>query len=76
LVAQIIEPAKQKTARARRGLMLVCALCIVAIVVEVVGGLYAHSLAILTDAAHLLSDLAGFLISLFALWFTTKAPTS
>jgi zinc transporter 2 len=43
---------------------------------EVVGGIYAHSLAILTDAAHLLSDLAGFLISIFAIWLSTKSPTS
>jgi len=36
----------------------------------------AHSLAIMTDAAHLLSDLAGFLISIFALWVSSKEPTS
>lgn len=36
----------------------------------------ANSLAVLTDAAHLLSDLAGFLISIFALWLASKAPTS
>lgn len=35
--------------------------------VEVVGGYLANSLAIMTDAAHLLSDLAGFLISIKAL---------
>lgn len=36
--------------------------------VEVVGGIKANSLAILTDAAHLLSDVAAFAISLFSLW--------
>ncbi|GLJ42345.1 hypothetical protein SUGI_0876860 [Cryptomeria japonica] len=35
---------------------------------EVVGGIKANSLAILTDAAHLFSDVAGFAISLFAIW--------
>jgi len=35
---------------------------------EVVGGILAHSLALLTDAAHLLSDLSGYCIGLFALW--------
>lgn len=29
-------------------------------------GIYAHSLAIITDAAHLLSDVSGFAISVFA----------
>ncbi|KAL3829080.1 hypothetical protein ACJIZ3_017882 [Penstemon smallii] len=37
-------------------------------VIEIVGGLRANSLAILTDAAHLLSDIAGFFISLFTVW--------
>lgn len=40
----------------------------VIMVVEIVGGLKANSLAILTDAAHLLSDIAGFSISLFTVW--------
>ncbi|KAH6766021.1 hypothetical protein C2S52_017004 [Perilla frutescens var. hirtella] len=40
----------------------------VVMVIEVVGGLKANSLAILTDAAHLLTDIAGFSISLFTVW--------
>ncbi|KAL9252893.1 Metal tolerance protein 1-like protein [Drosera capensis] len=32
------------------------------------GGIKANSLAILTDAAHLLSDVAAFAISLFSIW--------
>ncbi|XP_028775697.1 metal tolerance protein B isoform X2 [Neltuma alba] len=36
--------------------------------VEIVGGLKANSLAVISDAAHLLSDIAGFSISLFAVW--------
>jgi zinc transporter 2 len=43
-------------------------LCMVFMSVEVVGGIKANSLAILTDAAHLLTDVAGFAISLFAIW--------
>ena len=30
---------------------------------QVVGGIYAHSLAIITDAAHLLSDVSGFAVA-------------
>jgi zinc transporter 2 len=44
-------------------------------IAETVGGILAGSLAILTDAAHLLSDLAGFLISVGALWLTSRRPT-
>lgn len=36
--------------------------------VEIVGGLKANSLAVLTDAAHLLTDIGGFSISLFTIW--------
>ncbi|XP_023770551.1 metal tolerance protein 1-like [Lactuca sativa] len=43
-------------------------LCIIFMSVEVVGGIKANSLAILTDAAHLLSDVAAFAISLFSVW--------
>lgn len=35
-------------------------------VVEVIGGLWSNSLAILTDASHLLTDIAGFVIALIA----------
>ena len=40
-----------------------------------VGGYLSHSLAIMTDAAHLLSDFGGFMISLFALWLGTRKPS-
>ncbi|KAJ0716634.1 putative cation efflux protein [Helianthus annuus] len=43
-------------------------ICFLFMAVEVVGGLKANSLAILTDAAHLLSDVAAFAISLFSVW--------
>ncbi|KAM0003039.1 putative cation efflux protein [Helianthus debilis subsp. tardiflorus] len=36
--------------------------------VEVFGGIKANSLAILTNAAHLLSDVATFVILLFSVW--------
>lgn len=40
----------------------------IVMVAEIVGGMKANSLAVLTDAAHLLSDIAGFSISLFTVW--------
>jgi zinc transporter 2 len=39
---------------------------------EVVGGLMSGSLAILSDAAHMFSDLSGFFISIFSVWVGTK----
>ncbi|KAJ0789072.1 putative cation efflux protein [Helianthus annuus] len=43
-------------------------LCFIFMGVEVFGGIKANNLAILTDAAHLLSDVAAFAISLFSVW--------
>lgn len=40
--------------------------------VEVVGGYLANSLAIASDAAHLLTDFASFMISLFSIWMATR----
>ena len=39
---------------------------------EVVGGVLSNSLAVATDAAHLLTDLASFMVSLFALWLAGR----
>ncbi|WOG87418.1 hypothetical protein DCAR_0206642 [Daucus carota subsp. sativus] len=49
---------------------------LIVMVVEIVGGLEANSLAVLTDAAHLLSDIAGFSISLFTVWASGWEATS
>jgi len=42
---------------------------------ELVGGLYSHSIAILTDSAHMFSDVLGFMISIFSI-FLTKLPAN
>uniref|UniRef100_A0A8I3NNZ6 Solute carrier family 30 member 2 n=2 Tax=Canis lupus familiaris TaxID=9615 RepID=A0A8I3NNZ6_CANLF len=39
------------------------------------GGYLAHSLAIMTDAAHLLTDFASMLVSLFSLWMSSRPAT-
>ncbi|XWS76808.1 hypothetical protein CRYUN_Cryun01aG0209100 [Craigia yunnanensis] len=59
--------AEERSASMRK-LFIAVTLCIIFMSVEVVGGIKANSLAILTDAAHLLSDVAAFAISLFSLW--------
>ena len=42
-------------------------------VVEAVGGFWAHSIAIWTDAAHLLSDVSGFAVALVAARIAARA---
>ncbi|KAF3434165.1 hypothetical protein FNV43_RR25268 [Rhamnella rubrinervis] len=58
----------QERSASMRKLLIAVILCVVFMTVEVVGGIKANSLAILTDAAHLLSDVAAFAISLFSIW--------
>ncbi|CAA16327.1 Zinc transporter ttm-1 [Caenorhabditis elegans] len=53
--------------RAEKVLWAVAALSAVFIAAEFVGGFWAQSLAIMTDAGHMLSDLLSFIISIFAI---------
>ncbi|KAL2773125.1 zinc transporter 2 isoform 1 [Daubentonia madagascariensis] len=64
-----------KKERARRQLYVASAICLVFMIGEVIGGYLAHSLAIMTDAAHLLTDFASMLISLFSLWMSSRPAT-
>ncbi|KAI3415647.1 hypothetical protein GPALN_005243 [Globodera pallida] len=58
--------------RARTVLWLAVGVCFVFMICEVIGGALANSLAIITDAAHLLTDLASMLISLFSLYIASR----
>ncbi len=51
----------------RRRLLFAVALTAVVLVVEVVGGIWANSLALLSDAAHVFTDLVSLALSLGAL---------
>jgi len=67
--------AEEKAKKARCRLMWAIFFCFVFMAAEVAGGYIANSLSIMTDAAHLLSDVAGFAISLFAVWIAERPPT-
>uniref|UniRef100_A0A1A7XK25 Proton-coupled zinc antiporter SLC30A8 n=2 Tax=Iconisemion striatum TaxID=60296 RepID=A0A1A7XK25_9TELE len=60
---------------AKRRLYVVSVICLIFMVGEIVGGYLAGSLAVMTDAAHLLTDLTSFIISLFSLWLSSKPAT-
>lgn len=59
--------------------METCAICSILAIVLIrninTGGIWSNSLAIATDAAHLLTDFASFMISLFAIWIAGR-PSS
>ncbi|XP_064644354.1 proton-coupled zinc antiporter SLC30A2-like [Lineus longissimus] len=60
---------------ARNQLIAISVLCLLFMIGEIVGGVYANSLALVTDATHLASDLTSFLISLCALYVAVKPPS-
>ncbi|XP_017331780.1 proton-coupled zinc antiporter SLC30A2 [Ictalurus punctatus] len=57
---------------AQRKLLITCIICLVFMIGELIGGYFAHSLAVMTDAAHLLTDFGSILLSLFSLWISKK----
>ncbi|KAK8978310.1 hypothetical protein V6N11_028313 [Hibiscus sabdariffa] len=64
---------RQKSASQLSGLII---FYLMVILVEIFGGMKANSLAVLTDAAHLLTDVAGFSVSLFTVWASAWKATS
>ncbi|XP_076752245.1 proton-coupled zinc antiporter SLC30A2 isoform X1 [Xylocopa sonorina] len=61
--------------KARKKLLLASTLCVIFMIAEIVGGIMSNSLAIATDAAHLLTDFASFMISLFSIWVASRPAT-
>ncbi|CAH1153464.1 unnamed protein product [Phaedon cochleariae] len=60
---------------ARRKLITASVLCVIFMLGEIVGGYLSNSLAIASDAAHLLTDFASFMISLFSLYMANRPST-
>jgi len=59
----------------KKRLLIVFFLTLTYLIVEGVGGLWTRSLALLADAGHMLTDVGGLAISLFAMWFAQRPPT-
>ncbi len=56
-------------------LLIVLVLTAIYTLAEALGGWYSHSLALLADAGHMLSDVAALGLSLFATWIARRPPT-
>ena len=65
----------QKARRAFKKLVLTAIVSFIFCGSEAVGGTISGSLAILCDAAHQLSDVAGFVLSFVAIYMTRKSAT-
>ncbi|MGH7277389.1 MAG: cation diffusion facilitator family transporter [Candidatus Rokuibacteriota bacterium] len=62
-------------ARSRGALVATLGLTGAFLVVEVAGALWTGSLALLADAGHMLADVAGLGLALFAIWVAARPPT-
>lgn len=61
--------ARQKDGRRLLGALVATAVIAIA---EAVGGVVAGSLALLSDAGHMLADVSAIGLSMFSLWFATR----
>ncbi|MDZ5473135.1 cation diffusion facilitator family transporter [Bacillus sp. 31A1R] len=61
----------------KKGLLIALLITTGIMVLEFFGGLFTNSLALLSDAGHMLSDASSLLLSFIAMWFATKpaSPT-
>lgn len=58
--------------QAVRTLWISVVICLIFMFCEIVGGYLAQSLAVVADAAHLLTDFASMLVSLFAIYVSSR----
>ena len=62
----------EKNEETLRKLWTVCIICTIFMIIEVIGGYLASSIAIMSDAAPLLSDLLGFFISIVSIYISRQ----
>ncbi len=60
----------------RRRLIAVLALTFAYMLAEAIGGFLTNSLALLSDAGHMLADVASLVLALLALWFAARPVTT
>jgi zinc transporter 2 len=64
---------KKQNAPVIKKLVTVLVLCILFMVGEIVGGIFAGSISIQTDAAHMAADIAGLFFSILAIVVSEKS---
>ena len=60
----------------KRGLIIALSITTIIMFLEFFGGLFTNSLALLSDSGHMLSDASSMALSLVAIWFASKPPSS
>lgn len=71
-ISPLILKNRKKNEETLKKLWTVCIICTIFMIIEVIGGYLASSIAIMSDAAHLLSDLSGFFISIISIYISQR----
>jgi cobalt-zinc-cadmium efflux system protein len=78
-VHHIHQPVKSDNSRyssTQRNLLIVLSITAVVMIAEIIGGLLANSLALLSDAGHMLTDILALGLSIVAMRFAQRPPTA
>ena len=73
---QPIKPNSRISSSSQRNLLIVLSITAVVMIAEIIGGLLANSLALLSDAGHMLTDILALGLSVVAMNFAQKPPTA
>ena len=74
MVDQSLHGHTRQTGGYQRDLLIALGITSIIMVVEFLGGLLANSLALVSDAAHMLTDVFALLLSIVAFRFSTRPP--
>lgn len=66
---------RQQSTGGKRDLLIALSITLLMMIAEVIGGLLSNSLALLSDAGHMLTDNLALLLSFFAMKFATMPAT-
>ncbi len=70
-----VHDLRQRSSGGRKDLLVALAITLLMMVAEVIGGLISNSLALLSDAGHMLTDNLALLLSFFAMKFASMPAT-
>jgi cobalt-zinc-cadmium efflux system protein len=75
-VHQPIKSNDQAYASTQSSMLIVLSITTLVMIAEIIGGLLANSLALLSDAGHMLTDILALGLSIIAMRFAQKPPTT
>jgi cobalt-zinc-cadmium efflux system protein len=75
-IHQPIQADDQAYTSTQRSMLIVLLITALVMIAEIIGGLLANSLALLSDAGHMLTDILALSLSIIAMRFAQKPPTT